>query len=549
MSFAKENGEIVENYYAFLNVERNATNDEIIAAYRRLSRLFHPDKHHDEKDKKEAEILFNRAKKAYEVLIDPHKRAIYDTLGIKGLETEGWAVVPRTKTPQEIREEFERLQKEKEERYIRSLTNPRGAIVVGINATDLFERNPEYIAFNAFGLPSIEVTSLAIKQSIDLPLDTNDTSTLTANLSVENGVGSGSIIGGFRRVFSPKTWGEVQLAAGQGPLASFKVFRTVARRNFFTANGYLHFVAGGIRPGTELVLSRQLNKHAMGYLTWKVFPQSFMNTAVVWSANKNQVTMQLQIGIPICFAMVSGSYSIFDETKIKGSIKGGSFGAYLEYGCETKVSEHSIVGASMTIGVPKGVTLKLKLNRANQTYLFSLLLADEIIPEAIFYGTVIPFLTYYCVKKCILDPYKEREKEKKTEKAKKENASRLAGLRKEAEAAVSLMTETYNRIKEQEVAKSGLIIIKALYGKADIIENFINAEEIDSSIEVIDVRVALQCLVKDSSLILTETSKANFPGFYDPCLGEEKKLYIKYEFRNVVYEVFFRDEEKVRIPS
>lgn len=43
------------------------------------------------------------------VLSDGHKRAIYDNLGTAGLETQGWEVVQRTKTPHEIREEYERL--------------------------------------------------------------------------------------------------------------------------------------------------------------------------------------------------------------------------------------------------------------------------------------------------------------------------------------------------------------------------------------------------------------------------------------------------------
>jgi len=43
------------------------------------------------------------------VLSNPHQRAIYDNLGTRGLETEGWEIVQRTKTPQEIREEYERL--------------------------------------------------------------------------------------------------------------------------------------------------------------------------------------------------------------------------------------------------------------------------------------------------------------------------------------------------------------------------------------------------------------------------------------------------------
>ena len=43
------------------------------------------------------------------VLNDPHKRAIYDCLGKEGLQEQGWEIVQRTKTPQEIREEYDRL--------------------------------------------------------------------------------------------------------------------------------------------------------------------------------------------------------------------------------------------------------------------------------------------------------------------------------------------------------------------------------------------------------------------------------------------------------
>jgi DnaJ homolog subfamily C member 11 len=82
--------------------------------------------------------LFNKTKRAYEVLSDAHKRAIYDNLGTKGLETEGWEIVQRTKTPQEIREEYERLAQEKEERRLHQRTNPKGSIVCTIDATEVF---------------------------------------------------------------------------------------------------------------------------------------------------------------------------------------------------------------------------------------------------------------------------------------------------------------------------------------------------------------------------------------------------------------------------
>ena len=57
------------------------------------------------------------------VLIDPKKRAIYDSVGVKGLENEDLQLVVRSKSPQEIREEYERLSKEREENLKEKLTH------------------------------------------------------------------------------------------------------------------------------------------------------------------------------------------------------------------------------------------------------------------------------------------------------------------------------------------------------------------------------------------------------------------------------------------
>lgn len=61
------------------------------------------------------------------VLSEPEKRAIYDVYGKKGLEAD-WQIIPRTRTPQEIIEEYERLQRESEERRLQQSTNPRVSI-------------------------------------------------------------------------------------------------------------------------------------------------------------------------------------------------------------------------------------------------------------------------------------------------------------------------------------------------------------------------------------------------------------------------------------
>jgi DnaJ family protein C protein 11 len=67
-------------------------------------------------------MWLSKKKLKFKVLINPHKRAIYDSLGAKGLNQDDLQLVIRSKTPQEIREEYERISKEREERRLEKLT-------------------------------------------------------------------------------------------------------------------------------------------------------------------------------------------------------------------------------------------------------------------------------------------------------------------------------------------------------------------------------------------------------------------------------------------
>jgi len=76
------------DYYEVLGTNRNATEDELKKAYRKLALKFHPDRNPGDKA---AEDKFKEAAEAYEVLRDPQKRQIYDQYGHQGLEGAGFS--------------------------------------------------------------------------------------------------------------------------------------------------------------------------------------------------------------------------------------------------------------------------------------------------------------------------------------------------------------------------------------------------------------------------------------------------------------------------
>ena len=86
-----------KDYYEIMGLKRDATQDEIKRAYRKLARKYHP----DVSKETDAEARFKEVGEAYEVLKDPEKRAAYDQHGA------GWKAGQEFRPPPDWNQGFE----------------------------------------------------------------------------------------------------------------------------------------------------------------------------------------------------------------------------------------------------------------------------------------------------------------------------------------------------------------------------------------------------------------------------------------------------------
>ena len=74
-----------KDYYQLLGVSKNASDDEIKKAYRKMALKYHPDKNSEPG----AEEKFKEISEAYEVLSDKDKKAAFDRFGAEGMSHRG----------------------------------------------------------------------------------------------------------------------------------------------------------------------------------------------------------------------------------------------------------------------------------------------------------------------------------------------------------------------------------------------------------------------------------------------------------------------------
>lgn len=338
-----------DDYYILLDVDFLASQETITSAYRNLAKKFHPDKHLDERSKKEAEIIFQKIKTAYDVLSDPRKRKIYDTLGPEGLKIDGWQLVRKQMTADEISDEFKRIQKRREEENMAITAKPRASITMSLDASELFRQTyPEDDNINDFNMSleddddgddevneredendeyndgeaesvdeldqvikannrsrheatknevrtlsdlfypysAIELRALSTNMSVENPIGLNHTVTLTGSLSAQNGVGEGAVGAIYRYKYSQSTQYSLLYQTGRMPICSIGVDHKISDKTTVSCRGMCVIDPYYYVPALKLSLTHKIRNYLLAKMTYREGINPSLTTSLIYINEK-----------------------------------------------------------------------------------------------------------------------------------------------------------------------------------------------------------------------------------------------------------------------
>ncbi|GMR37917.1 hypothetical protein PMAYCL1PPCAC_08112, partial [Pristionchus mayeri] len=530
------------DFYAILNVPNDASNDDITKAYRKRCLIFHPDRHTDEADKLAAEKIFVQLKRAHETLMDPKQRAIYDALGVQGLDQHGWQLVSRSENPDNIRREYEFLQRLKDKELMLQRTHPTSSFHVKTTLAGLFAKDPEY----RYGPQFI---SIGISQGVDCPLTQSDRVGLVGRVRAGNGRGDGSVAVVWKR--STANWHvENTLTVSADALQwTGRAARNLSARSAFIFQPSLQWypLQQLCNPAMAMIFSYQLRRNWQGSIILSASPTaSALSTNILHSEN-NQPKALCNVSLSptnphvrlVYFTRQPGADAV---TEMACTIS--PFGIAPSIQAERRLSRFTRIGASLAFAFPScTLTAKFKAKAGGASYEWSIVLCDDKdeISRSALYGVALPYVVFQ-IGRVVFRPWIEKlttlfddpMAEAQVDAAKAEESERI----------VNLMRPTAERIAKEEEEKKGIVIVEAKYGQTDPTSSRAYPVMGDRSI---DVTVPLQSMVHDSQLRVFSV-KSQLPGFHDPAPGFAKVLMVKYRFRDEPHAVCISDDSPLTIP-
>jgi DnaJ family protein C protein 11 len=521
----EEEEEERDSFYAILNVQKEASSEEIRDAYRSLAIVLHPDKHTSPELKASAENRFRAIQRAYEVLADAEKRSIYDHFGARGL-TQSWSLVNRSsaggpRTAAEMRDEWERVARKKKAEAVENLIRSKGEFTASMDASSLFcapervmrskqvmqqvgrelamrekERGTPLGAGEEveIELPPVAfserwnrigVTSLTGKHGWETPLTGYTRLLFNGQMVSRNGMGGGNLIGTLRTQWNPKLSTDLTMTLMRPRVASVKA--TYGFNEF----SWLTFVASSsnfaIPPQLSLSYAQRLSSTST--LTGFTSVKSGSYRIGPWGAGAKmrQDTPSIVVGLTsstgsgkgwscqtslgIENQAISTDYSFrpafLGSPKVSvGLSLGVSSGLSAFQSLERKMTENVKIGFGVNFGIPHGgVSFQLRFNRLGQKLTVPVQLSPEYRPDIVGAFTVVPMAGMLAIEHLYLKPNKRRKIASKLADLRKQNSTLIQERRTAAIEAINVLREAAKKKADLEKRRDGLVVLQAYYGK------------------------------------------------------------------------------------
>ncbi|KAG8382429.1 hypothetical protein BUALT_Bualt05G0076300 [Buddleja alternifolia] len=623
--------------YALLHISPEASDEEIRKAYRQWAQVYHPDKCQSPKVqiplsfcsilpefrlfsynsfvvlnmKEIATENFQRICEAYEILTDENKRLIYDIYGMEGL-TSGLELGPKLNKVEEIKEELERLRRQREQEKVSAHIRPSGSILANLSLPDFLDGDG---IMRGYGFPSLYPISLqfdltrcfvmvtldelfyiwlmmphvwyhvvqgvsrrvcllahaelltiphsspilllivmlnvrmAMASEVQSQISKRNSLAIGGNLAVNANSGGGAATAVLRHHISPVSSVELMGSIGLQSLIGVQTSRQLSVHSTAIMGLTMSLRDGSVNLSNAW--TRQLSDTTNGNIQLSLGPESSIGVGWRKKDKKMSASGEIKIGTSSfgATAHYTHSFSAKSHGRIAGTVGSGTLA--LEVGGGRKISKFSTVRMLYTIGI-KGIIWRFELHRGGQKLVVPILVSRFLNPVLATGALIIPASLYFTLKNFVLKPYYlKREKQKALENMDK-TQSQVQEARDAAKKAQQLLQNVANRKRNKQLEMDGLVVLKALYGNSKALLNRRKSEETEDEVssQIMDVTVPLNFLVNDSGQLKLHqgVKKSGIMGFCDPCPGEPKQLYVEYTYGGNNFEVTVGDYEELLIP-
>lgn len=396
-----------------------------------------------------------------------------------------------------------------------------------------------------------QLVGISITQAVDCAMTATNRIGLTGRVKTGNGRGDGNVSLTWKKMAGVYHLENTFTASGDVLSLSCRITRSLYTRAAIIIQPSLQYfpMQESFVPALTLIYSMRLRVRWQGSIVLNLTPvQSSVTTTLVHTEN-NQPNAVLNFtlsptnsNIRLMHYSRNPEHDAFTESSLQLSM----FGITPSLHFERRLSRFSRIGCALNFSFPSCMlSAKFKLKVGQSSFEWQLVLCDdrEALARSAIYGVAVPLFLFHLTTKVLLKKwwnglvalFDDHSRDREVDTVKQEESGRI----------INLMRPTADRIRREEQQKFGIVILEARYGQCELTGS---SSYILAGDKTIDVTIPLQAMVNDSQLRIYSV-KSQLPGFYDPCPGEAKMLYVRYMFRDEPHVVTVADDMPLQIPT